>query len=76
MIAAVANPQGGEKRKRWPDASYATRGSRCGRNRPAIAPRSEASESNVKPIYQVMADVADPVEIRHTLRQIVNVKDD
>ena len=30
----------------------------------------------MKPIYQVMADVADPVEIRHTLRQIVNVKDD
>ena len=29
-----------------------------------------------KPIDQVMADAADLVEIRHTLRQIVNVKGD
>lgn len=29
-----------------------------------------------KAIDQVMADAADLVEIRHTLRQIVNVKDD
>ena len=28
----------------------------------------------MKPIDQVMADAADLVEIRHTLRQIVNVK--
>jgi tRNA-splicing ligase RtcB len=27
-----------------------------------------------KPIDQVMADAADLVEVRHTLRQIVNVK--
>lgn len=30
----------------------------------------------MKPIDQVMADAADLVEIRHTLRQIVNVKGD
>jgi tRNA-splicing ligase RtcB len=29
-----------------------------------------------KPIDQVMADAADLVEVRHTLRQIVNVKGD
>jgi tRNA-splicing ligase RtcB len=29
-----------------------------------------------KPIDQVMADAADLVEIRHTLRQFVNVKGD
>jgi tRNA-splicing ligase RtcB len=29
-----------------------------------------------KPVEQVMADAADLVEIRHTLRQIVNVKGD
>jgi tRNA-splicing ligase RtcB len=29
-----------------------------------------------KPIDQVMADAADLVEIRHTLRQLVNVKGD
>ena len=29
-----------------------------------------------KPIGQVMADAADLVEVRHTLRQIVNVKGD
>jgi tRNA-splicing ligase RtcB len=29
-----------------------------------------------KPIDQVMADAADLVEIRHTLRQVVNVKGD
>jgi tRNA-splicing ligase RtcB len=29
-----------------------------------------------KPIDQVMADAADLVSIRHTLRQVVNVKGD
>ncbi len=29
-----------------------------------------------KPIDQVMADAADLVKIRHTLRQLVNVKGD
>ena len=29
-----------------------------------------------KPIDQVMADAADLVEVRHTLRQVVNVKGD
>jgi tRNA-splicing ligase RtcB len=29
-----------------------------------------------KPIGQVMADAADLVEVRHTLRQVVNVKGD
>ena len=29
-----------------------------------------------KPIDQVMADAADLVEVRHTLRQLVNVKGD
>jgi tRNA-splicing ligase RtcB len=29
-----------------------------------------------KPIDQIMADAADLVEVRHTLRQIVNVKGD
>lgn len=29
-----------------------------------------------KPIDRVMADAADLVEIRHTLRQLVNVKGD
>jgi tRNA-splicing ligase RtcB len=29
-----------------------------------------------KPIDQIMADAADLVEVRHTLRQIINVKGD
>ena len=62
---AEAVHPGGPRRGGWP-------GSRGGRSDAFLDEHPDA----YKPIDQVMADAADLVEVRHTLRQVVNVKGD